>query len=175
MRTTKLKLNPGKCNLACPEVPFLGLVVSSDGIPGLTLLDTIVSVSPPTTARHVMSFLGLVGYYCRFVRELSKISAPLHQLLHRDSCWEWTPKYQQVFETLKQKPHPPFVTAFSNFNVLFHLYAYTASENLGAVLAHFQDGEECLLCCTSYTLNPVKWNYGTSKKECLTVVMGCVL
>lgn len=139
------------CNLACTELPFLGHV-SAEGIcPGSNFLDANTSVSHSTTPRQVTSFLGLVEYYHRFMRRFSKIAIPFHHFLHSDQCWGWRPKCQEAFNTLQQHLISPPITAFSNFAI--DLYLDASKKGLCTVHAQPQNGQECLICCASHTLN----------------------
>ena len=67
---------------------FLGYRVTRDGIrPSPRLLEAIAQIKAPSTVTEVRSFLGLVGYYRRFVKKFSDKAAPLNQLLHKDHPW----------------------------------------------------------------------------------------
>ena len=56
----------------------------------------------PKTVSHLRSFLGLVNYYRRFIAGYSRQAAPLTDLLKKDTPWEWSPKCEEAFQTLKR-------------------------------------------------------------------------
>ena len=83
LRRANLKLGAAKCHLARREVSFLGYKVTPEGLePEPKLMEAIDRLTPPTSVTEVRSFLGLVGYYRRFIRRFSDKAAPLNALLH---------------------------------------------------------------------------------------------
>jgi hypothetical protein len=73
------------------EVAFLGHVISTGGV----LVDTskvkdVLNWMPPMNASEIQSFLGLVGYYCQFIKDFSKIATPMMKLLEKNKAFEWT-------------------------------------------------------------------------------------
>ena len=104
LRKANLKLGAAKCHLARREVSFLGYKVTREGLePEPKLMEAIDRLTPPTSVTEVRSFLGLVGYYRRFIRRFSDKTAPLNSLLHKDQEWSWTPQCHEAFELLKGK------------------------------------------------------------------------
>ena len=91
-----------KCEFWLEKVTFLGHVVSKDGISvDHSKVEDISQWSRPTNAKEVRSFLGLAGYYRRFVEGFSKISMPLTQLTKKNTKFVWTPECEKSFEELK--------------------------------------------------------------------------
>ena len=173
LRRANLKLGAAKCNLAKHEVSFLGYRVTPDGLePEPKLMEAISKLTPPTSVTEVRSFLGLVGYYRRFIRRFSDKEAPLNALLHKDALWKWTSSCQEAFELLKGEISQKPVSAYPDFSKAFRLYTDASNIGLGAILAQNQDGKERIICCASRTLNAAETNYSTTKKECLAVVWG---
>ena len=81
LRQAKLKLGAAKCTFATKEVSYLGHRVTEEGLlPDPSLLAAIRDIPPPTTATEVRSFLGLAGYYRRYVKGFAAIAAPLFAL-----------------------------------------------------------------------------------------------
>ena len=91
-----------KCQLAAREVSFLGYRVTPEGLePEPRLMEAISKLPPPINVAEVRSFLGLVGYYRRFVKRFADKAAPLNRLLHKDHPGKWTQECQEAFQTLK--------------------------------------------------------------------------
>jgi len=99
-----LKLKPSKCSLRQRSVQFLGHVVSKEGI---TMQDEKISAirdwPPCRTITEVRAFMGLSGYYRRFIKDFSIIASPLYSLMKKDVDFVWTAKCQQAFEELKKR------------------------------------------------------------------------
>ena len=173
LRRANLKLGARKCQLAAREVSFLGYRVTPEGLePEPRLMEAISKLPPPINVAEVRSFLGLVGYYRRFVKRFSDKAAPLNRLLHKDHPWKWTQDCQEAFQTLKGEIASRPISAYPDFSKPFRLYTDASNLGLGAILAQKQDGKERIICCASRTLNNAETNYSTTKKECLAIVWG---
>ena len=116
MKTANLNLSPTKCEFFKRKVKFFGHIVSEEGIaidPSKT--DTATNWPKPQTPEDVRRFLGFVGYYRRFIKNLSLVSRPLtdpmptpnkkHQKKKskKKKTWTWENKQNQAFETLKER------------------------------------------------------------------------
>ena len=120
LRRANLKLGARKCHLAAREVSFLGYRVTPEGLePEPRLMEAISKLPPPINVAEVRSFLGLVGYYRRFVKRFSDKAAPLNHLLHKDHPWKWTRECQEAFQTLKGEIASRPVSAYPDFSKPF--------------------------------------------------------
>ena len=173
LRRTNLKLGAHKCHLASREVSFLGYKVTTEGLePEPRLMEAISKLPPPINVSEVRSFLGLVGYYKRFIKRFSDKAAPLNALLRKDQAWKWMQECQEAFKTLKEEIASRPISAYPDFSKPFRLYIDASNLGLGAILAQKQEGKEKIICCASRTLNNAETNYSTTKKECLAIVWG---
>ena len=117
-----LTLGALKCKLARRQVEFLGHVVSEEGLkPNPRLLESIRQIKPPSTVTEVRSFLGLVGYYRRFIRGFSDIAGPLNRLLEKERDFQWSKECQSSFMTLKGLLLKDPIVAYPDFNLPFKL------------------------------------------------------
>jgi hypothetical protein len=90
LRKHNLKLQPDKCEFLRKEVTFLGHRISERGVePDTRKIEAIESFPKPSTTKQLKSFLGLAGYYRRFVTQFSKVAGLLHKLLKKDAKFEW--------------------------------------------------------------------------------------
>ena len=103
LRKKKLYTKLSKCDFWLKEVLFLGYIVSAEGIRvDPVKIETVVNWKPPRSVTEVRSFLGLEGYYIRFVKGFSVIASPFTKLLRKRVKFEWTDKCQDSFEQLKE-------------------------------------------------------------------------
>jgi hypothetical protein len=80
-----------KCEFWMKQVAFLGHIISKGGISmDLSKVQDVLSWNAPTSVGDIRSFLGLVGYYRRFIEGFAKISKPMTELLKKDKKFEWT-------------------------------------------------------------------------------------
>jgi hypothetical protein len=102
MRRYNTKLQPDKCEFLGKEVSYLGHVIGEMGIrPDEKRIEAVKEFPKPKTTRELKGFLGLAGYYCRFIPNFSKITKPLTELLKRDAPYVWNDKTEEAFISLK--------------------------------------------------------------------------
>ena len=91
LREKELYANPSKCEFWHEEVKFLGHVISKEGIAvDPAKVETVLAWEQPKTATEIRSFVGLAGYYRRFIKGFSRIVGPLTQLTRKDQPFAWT-------------------------------------------------------------------------------------
>lgn len=130
------------------------------------------------TVRQVRSFLGLVGYYRRYIPSFVKIAAPLHGLLRgataiaKTAPIHWTAECEQAFRSLKDALLSPPILAYADFSWSFQLYTDVSLEGLGAVLAQVQDGQKRVVAYASRSLHSTEkndQNYSSFKLKLLAL------
>ena len=173
LRSAGLKLKPEKCRLMQRSVSFLGHVVSDRGIATDPEKTRMVSEWPvPVSVKEVRSFLGLTGYYRRFVKNYASIAAPLHTLTKKDQPFVWTElteETQEAFEALKEALTSPSVFAMPNDTGEFVLDTDACDRTIGDVLSQMQDGVEKVIAYAGRSLDK-RDNYCTTRKEWLAIV-----
>jgi hypothetical protein len=98
LREHKLYAKLSKCEFWMKQVAFLGHVISKGGISlDPSKVQDILSWNVPTSVSDIQSFLGLDGYYQRFIERFSKISKPMTELLEKDKKFEWTSACEASF------------------------------------------------------------------------------
>ena len=122
LRHAKLKLGATKCTFAAKEVSYLGHRVTEESLlPDPSLLAAIRDILPPKTATEVRSFLGLAGYYRRYVKGFATIAAPLFALTRKEALFHWSEDCQAAFDQLKTRLTTSPITAFPDFSQAFRL------------------------------------------------------
>lgn len=172
LREANLKLNPVKCQFFKDHVTFLGFVVDEKGLsPDPRLIEAIAHRQEPHNAKAVASFLGLTGYYRRFVKDYSKIAEPLTRLLSPKIKFTWGDEQQEAFQTLKDKLTSYPVLRRPDFSKPFILHTDASSQAVGAILAQKdEDGKEHAVAYHSKKLTPAERNWPITHLECFAVV-----
>ena len=97
-------------------------------------IEAVVNWKPPRSVTEVRSFLGLVGYYRRFVKRFSVIASPLTKLLRKGVLFEWSDKCQNSFEQLKEMLVEAPVLTQPTSGKEYTLYSDASGIGLGCVL-----------------------------------------
>jgi hypothetical protein len=116
-------------------VPFLGHVISSEGIVvGPSKVCDVLDWETPKSVHQVRSFLGLVGYSRRFIPNFSKISKPITELLKKGTKYVWSKECEEAFQTLKKLLMTSPVLAQPDIAKPFDVYCDASGTGLGCVL-----------------------------------------
>ena len=135
-RARNVKLKAKKCMLAAKEVPFLGHVIAHEGIsPDPVKVKSVREWPVPLTAKQLHSFLGLSGYYRRYIRGYSSLAAPLFDLIKPKAPFVWSDECQQNFEKLKDALCSSPIVCAPDWNYPFFLLTDAATKSgIGCVL-----------------------------------------
>jgi hypothetical protein len=126
-----------KCEFWINEVSFLGHVISSEGIAmDPSKVRDVLDWEPPKSVHQVRSFLGLAGYYRRFIPNFSKVSKPITELLKKGTKYVWSKKCDEAFQTLKKLLTTSPVLAQPDIAKPFDVYCNASGTGLGCVLMH---------------------------------------
>jgi hypothetical protein len=156
-----------KCEFWIDEVPFLGHIISNDGISvDPAKVKEIMAWSIPTTVTEVRSFMGLPGYYRRFIEGFSKIAKPMTSLLEKGREFKWDSKCQDIFDQLKLRLMSPLVLVMPDLQKGFDIYCDACGQGLGCVL--MQEGH--MIAYTSRQLWKHELSYPTHDLELAVIV-----
>jgi hypothetical protein len=134
-RDNQLYAKYSKCEFWIDKVPFLGHIISNGGISvDPAKVKEIVAWSIPTTVTDIRSFLGLVGYYRRFIEGFYKIAKPMTSLLEKGREFKWDEKCQESFDQLKERLMSPPVLVMPDLQKGFDIYCDACGQGLGCVL-----------------------------------------
>ncbi|KAI3685765.1 hypothetical protein L6452_35023 [Arctium lappa] len=124
-----------KCEFCLREVQFLGHVVSQDGIKvDLAKVEAICSWEAPKNPPEVRSFLGLAGYYRKFIRDFSRIATTLTSLMKKNVIFVWTEAQGEAFQRLKDMLSSASILALPDGSEDFVVYSIVSRLGLGCVL-----------------------------------------
>ncbi|KAL0560621.1 hypothetical protein IC582_001030 [Cucumis melo] len=135
LRANKSYAKFSKCEFWLKQVSFLGHVVSKSGVSvDSAKIEAITSWLRPSTISEVCSFLGLAGYYGRFVEDFSCIATPLTQLTRKEAPFLWSKVCEDSFQNLKQKLVTALVLNVPDGSGSFVIYSDASKKCLGCVL-----------------------------------------
>ncbi|KAL0544204.1 hypothetical protein IC582_019317 [Cucumis melo] len=159
-----------KCEFWLKQVSFLGHVVSKAGVSvDPAKIEAVTGWTRPSTVSEVRSFLGLAGYYRRFVENFSRIATPLTQLTRKGVPFVWSKACEDSFQTLKQKLVTAPVLTVPDGSGSFVIYSDASKKGLGCVL--MQQGK--VVAYASRQLKSHEQNYPTHDLELAAVDYDC--
>eukprot|EP01034_Spumella_vulgaris_P041562 gene41562-51482_t len=169
---TNLRLNGKKCFIGESEIKFLGHWVSSDGIrPDAGKVKAVETMATPRNTTDVRAFLGLVGYYRTFIKDMALLQLPLNKLLLKGTEWNWTNECELAFQALKKSLTTDCIRRYPDPTRPFEVHTDASDYAIGAVLVQRnKDGIEQPLEYFSRSLSPAEINYTVTEKECLAIV-----
>ncbi|XP_018406504.1 PREDICTED: uncharacterized protein K02A2.6-like [Cyphomyrmex costatus] len=154
-------LSSDKCQFFTKQVKFLGHIIDEQGLqPDLDKINCIRKMPPPNNISELRAFLGAINYYGKFVYKMQQLRGPLDQLLRKDTAWNWSPRYQQAFEQLKE---------------VLQMAADACNTGIGAVIFHeYPNGSRKAIYHSSRTLTEVERNYSQIEKEALALIFAVI-
>jgi hypothetical protein len=135
LRAHKLTLKQSKCSFAQQNLKYLGHVIGTNGVATDSWKIAAVQAWPrPTNLKQLCGFLGLTGYYRKFIQHYGTISRPLTQFLKTGTAFQWTPMTESAFQELKTALVQAPVLALPDFSHPFVVETDACQYGVGAVL-----------------------------------------
>lgn len=178
LEKANMKIQTDKCEFMKKEVEFLGYIITENGIKTNTKkTEAVTKLKPPKTIKELRSFLGMTGYYRKFVKDYAKIAKPLSKLLRGEEGHIDKNKSSKVkitldedaltsFEELKEALASSEVLIYPDFNSEFELTTDASNYAIGAVLSQ----KNKPITYISRTLNKTEENYAANEKEMLAII-----
>jgi len=156
-----------KCKFWMDEVQFFGHVIFAKGIAvDPTKVEAVVKWESPKSATKIKSFVGLAGYYRKFIEGFSKIVAPLTLLTRKDQPFTWTDKCEESFQELKRRLTSAPILVIPDVGKPFEVYCDASHLGLGCVLMQ----EKKVVAYASRQLKVHERNYPTHDLELVAIV-----
>ncbi len=173
LRGAGLTANPKKCAIGRVEVRYLGFHLGHGQVrPQIDKTAAIAACPRPKTKKEVRQFLGLAGYYRRFIPDYSELTSPLVTDLTKKEVPDtvpWTEQCQQAFTQVKAALCGRPLLHSPDFSLPFLLQTDASDRGLGAVLTQEIKGEERPVLYISRKLSKRETMYSTIEKECLAI------
>src|SRR6185369_2682092 len=167
LRMHRLYAKFSKCEFWLEKVAFLGHILTAEGVAvDPEKIEAVSNWQQPTNVSEIRSFLGLAGYYRRFIEGFSKIARPMTELLKKEKKFTWTESCERSFQKLKRKLTTAPVLTLPDIHRDFVIYCDASRQGLGCVL--MQDGK--VVAYASRQLRTHEQNYPTHDLELAAVV-----
>lgn len=173
LQSANLTVNPDKLKVAAHKVKILGHIIESGTVSmDPERIEVFVNYKKPQNLKQLTRFLGIIGFYSRFIPKFAQICEPLNALRRKDSSFTWSDCCQISFDKLKTFLTSAPILKMPDFNRKFVLQVDAAEFSVGGVL--LQDFQSVLhpIAYTSRTLNNHERKYSAYQKECLAIVHG---
>lgn len=173
LRGAHFTVRLSKSKFACESVTYLGHIISSKGVamdPGR--IKSIQDFPTPVNIKQLRSFLGLINFDRRFLRDFSNLTIPLLKLLKKGQAWQWGEKEDDVFGRIKEAFLQVTILKHPNPHLPYYVQADASYYGVGAVLFQLNenDGSRGVIAYVSRTLQSSELRYTVTEKELLAVV-----
>jgi hypothetical protein len=173
LREVNLKLNPSKYCFATKSIVFLGHVVSKEGTkPDPGKIIAVLRFPEPNTVTNIRSFLGLTGYYRKYIREYSRLASPLFELTKKDVPFVWNQDCQRAFDALKKALVEAPILVRPDFKKPFCLDVDWSTKGVGAILSQREGRFEKVVAYASKGLTEVQRKFHPMEGECYALIWG---
>ena len=170
LKSANLSMKKSKCNFFSKEIQYLGHILSTTGIQPLpSKTHAIQHMNPPTTPKQVRAFLGLVGYYRKFIKGFAKIAKLLTLLTRQQVKCDWTPEHQEAFIHLKEAIVQAPILHYPNPNKTYIVYTDASDDACGAQLSQEHDGTKFPVAFLSHTFTETQHKWSTTEQEAFGV------
>jgi hypothetical protein len=161
-----------KCQWMKPIMEFLGHVVSADGVQVMQKkIQSIIEWPELTNAKEVKSFLGLAGYYRRFVKDFSSIASPLTELTKEKTAWRWGDEEREAFIRLKNAMSSTPTLVYPDLEKPFTVTTDASGYAVGAVLSQDQGNGHQPVAFYSHKMSKAERRYPVHEQELLAIIL----
>jgi hypothetical protein len=168
----KMKIKPEKTEFHKTEVKFLGYIVSREGLKmDQKKVEAVTSWPKPNTVKEVQSFLGFANFYRQFIKDYSKVAAPLTELTKKDKVFEWTAEAEEAFQELKTRFSTEPILVIFDPSKPSVVETDASDKAIGACLSQADDkGKLRPVAYLSRKFTPAESNYEVHDKELLAII-----
>ena len=164
------KVNLSKCNFMQLSIKCLGHILSESGIqPDPDKVEAIVNKKMPSNRKELKSFLGLIGYYRKFISDFAGIAEPLNHLLRKGVRFKWTEECNQAVSKFKEKITQEITLKHPNFSETFRITTDASHQKIGAVLSQKINDVDRPIAFYSRSLTEAETRYSTFELEALAI------
>jgi len=172
IQDANLQINWEKSEFCCRQIKYLGFVIDENGLH--TDQDKVQAINdypPPKTIKQLRRFLGMVGWYSRFLANFAEDKVPLCHLLKKDVSWHWNDEQRQAFQKLKDDLVSAPVLVRPDFSKKFYLHCDASDFCVSGTLMQKDDeGHDHAITYINKILSSRERKWTTTEKECYAVI-----
>ena len=162
----KLSMKLSKCHFFAKEIQYLGHILGVEGIrPVPAKTEAIKAMHPPVNPKQVHAFLGLVGYYRKFIKNFAKIAKPLTMLIRMDIKFEWKETHHCTFMKLKDAIIQAPILRYPDTTKAYIMYTDASDDVCGAQLSQMHNEAEFPVAFLSHTFTDTQQRWSTPEQE----------
>ena len=166
-REQGVKLNKKKLKLLCKEIPYMGHLVTADGLrPDPEKIEAVHNMPKPDNVKAVRRFCGFVNYLAKFLPRMAEVLGPIQQLTRKDVPWQWQHEQEAAFEKVKELLTEAPLLKYYNPGEELTVQCNASEKGLGAAL--MQNGQP--IAFASHAMTDPEIRYAQIEKEMLAVV-----
>ena len=165
LRNAKLSMKFSKCHFT-KEIQYLGHILSPKGIQPLSSkTQAIKTMHLPKMLKQVCAFLGLVGYYRKFINDFAKIAEPLTLLTQHQVKFDWMPNHHEAFLKIKESIIEAPILHYPDPNKRYIVYTDASDDACGVQLSQEHDGTEFPIAFLLHTFLETQRKWSTTKQD----------
>ena len=170
LHTNGLTLNLDKCKVNMTSIEYYGMIFSKTGVsPDPKKVQALKELPPPSNVATLRSFLGMMNYLSRFIKDFSIVSEPLRRLTKKDADWVWAFEQDAAFSSLKNLLVEDACAAYFDVKKATSLIVDASPTGLGSILIQ----DDRAIAFASRSLSDVESRYSQTEREALGVVWAC--
>ena len=166
LRSAQVSMKLSKCHFFTKEIQYLGYILSTKDIwPLPSKTQAIQNMDPSKMPKQVCAFLGLVGYYRKFIKNFAKIAKPLTLLTCQQVKFDWTPTHHDAFLTLKESIIQAPILWYPDPNKWYIVHTDTSDDACGTQLSQEHDGTKFPIAFLFHTFSETQRKWSTTEQE----------
>lgn len=167
-----LTISPSKSKFAYKRLKYLGHILDVQGIAmDKSRIEAIENFPRPRCVKDIQRLMGLAGWYRRFIRNFSEITAPISELEKKSVTFEWNEDRERAFQKLIRALTSAPILANPRYDLPFEIQADASRVACGAVLVQHHEGEERVIAYMSQKFSATQQKYHVTELECLAVIL----
>lgn len=172
LRYAGLTISPSKSKFVYKRLKYLGHILDVQGIAmDKSRVEAVENFPQPKCVKDVQRLMGLAGWYRRFIKDFSEITAPISELEKKSVKFEWNEEREGAFRKLIAALTSAPILASPRYEVPFEIQADASKTACGAVLVQYHEGTEKVIAYMSQKFTATQQKYHVTELECLAVIL----